>query len=124
MAKEIPSSNAVNLLCEGTMIVGDIKTKNDIRVDGVINGKIITSGRLVVGTTANVEGNIDCANVDVLGGVKGDIMATGTVSLKETARVTGNIMAGVLSMEPGVAFNGNCQMIKKELPASTKSEGK
>ena len=47
MAKEIPSNNAVNLLCEGTMIVGDIKTKNDIRVDGVINGKIITSGRLV-----------------------------------------------------------------------------
>ncbi len=32
MAKEIPSNNAVNLLCEGTMIVGDIKTKNDTPV--------------------------------------------------------------------------------------------
>ncbi len=32
MAKEIPSNNAVNLLCEGTMIVGDIKTKNDTLV--------------------------------------------------------------------------------------------
>ena len=43
MGKENPG-NAVNLLCEGTVIVGDIKTKNDIRIDGIIKGKIITSG--------------------------------------------------------------------------------
>ena len=66
MGKENPG-NAVNLLCEGTVIVGDIKTKNDIRIDGIIKGKIITSGRLVVGNTAKIEGNIDCCNVDVLG---------------------------------------------------------
>ena len=47
MSKENPG-NTVNLLCEGTVIVGDIKTKNDIRVDGMIKGKIITTGRLVV----------------------------------------------------------------------------
>jgi len=28
MGKEV-NSNAVNLLCEGTMIVGDVKTKNE-----------------------------------------------------------------------------------------------
>ncbi len=42
MGKEV-NSNAVNLLCEGTMIVGDVKTKNDIRIDGMIKGKILTS---------------------------------------------------------------------------------
>ena len=47
MSKENPG-NGVNLLCEGTMIIGDIKTKNDIRIDGIIKGKIITSGRLVM----------------------------------------------------------------------------
>ena len=78
MGKENPG-NAVNLLCEGTVIVGDIKTKNDIRIDGIIKGKIITSGRLVVGNTAKIEGNIDCCNVDVLGVVLGDIQASGTV---------------------------------------------
>lgn len=113
MAKETPS-NAVNLLCEGTMIIGDIKTKNDIRVDGVIKGKIVTTGRLVIGNTANVEGNIDCVNVDVQGTVVGDIHASGTVSLKAPAKVQGNILAGVISIEPGVAFNGTCQMMKKE----------
>ena len=83
MGKEV-NSNAVNLLCEGTMIVGDVKTKNDIRIDGMIKGKILTSGRLVVGNTAKIEGDVECGNIDVM------------------------------AVEPGVMFNGNCQMVKKE----------
>ena len=113
MSKEYPG-NAVNLLCEGTVIVGDIKTKSDIRIDGIIKGKVITSGRLVVGSTAKIEGNIDCVNVDVSGGITGDIVASGTVVLKVPAKVMGNISAGMISIEPGVVFNGNCQMLKKE----------
>ena len=113
MSKENPG-NAVNLLCEGTMIIGDIKTKNDIRIDGNIKGKIITSGRSVIGNTAKVEGNLDCVNVDVQGTIIGDIVASGTVALKAPAKVTGNVTAAVVSIEPGVMFNGNCQMLKKE----------
>lgn len=112
MSKENPG-NTVNLLCEGTVIVGDIKTKNDIRVDGMIKGKIITSGRLVVGSTAKLEGNVDCVNIDVQGVVIGDILASGSVSLKATANVMGNISAASISIEPGALFNGNCQMQKK-----------
>lgn len=113
MGKE-NTGNAVNLLCEGTMIVGDIKTKNDIRIDGILKGKIITSGRLVVGSTAKIEGNIDCVNIDVMGVVLGDIQASGIVSLKAQARLIGNIISNQLSIEPGVVFNGNCQMQRKE----------
>ena len=113
MGKENPG-NAVNLLCEGTVIVGDIKTKNDIRIDGIIKGKIITSGRLVVGNTAKIEGNIDCCNVDVLGVVLGDIQASGTVSLKSSAKGIGKIVSSVLSTDRGWKLKGNCQMIKKE----------
>ena len=114
MAKEGTVSNAVNLLCEGTMIVGDIKTKNDIRIDGIIKGKIFTNGRLVVGNTAKIEGDIDCGNVDIMGVVFGNIVATGTVALKAPGKVIGNITSAVLSIEPGVLFNGNCQMTRKD----------
>lgn len=113
MSKETPT-NAVNLLCEGTMIEGDIKTKSDVRIDGMVKGKIITSSRLVLGNTAVIEGNIECVNVDVMGMVTGDIVATGTVALKTPAKVKGSILAGVISIEPGVMFNGTCEMMKKE----------
>lgn len=115
MGKEGTVSNAVNLLCEGTVIVGDIKTKNDIRIDGIIKGKIFTSGRLVVGNTAKIEGDIDCGNIDVMGIVLGNITSTGAVALKAPGKVIGNITSAVLSVEPGVFFNGNCQMIRKDV---------
>lgn len=109
------NGNVVNLLCEGTVIVGDVKTKNDIRVDGIIKGKIVTSGRLVVGSTAKVEGDIDCANVDVMGVVVGNITSTNSVALKAPAKVNGNIVSAMLAVEQGVYFNGNCQMTRKEM---------
>lgn len=121
MGKE-GTSNAVNLLCEGTVIVGDIKTKNDIRVDGIIKGKIMTSGRLVVGSTAKIEGDIECGNIDVTGVILGNITSGGTVSLKAPAKVIGNIVSAILAVEPGVFFNGNCQMIKKENREDRESE--
>lgn len=114
MSKEV-NCNAVNLLCEGTMIVGDVKTKNDIRIDGMIKGKILTSGRLVVGNTAKIEGDVECGDIDVMGVVLGNITANGIVSLKAPAKVMGNIVSSVLSVESGVMFNGNCQMVKKEV---------
>jgi cytoskeletal protein CcmA (bactofilin family) len=106
-------SNTVNLLCEGTVIIGDIDTQSDIRIDGIIKGNVTTSGRLVIGNTAKIEGNISCANVDVLGNVLGDISATGMVALKAPAQVKGNISSLTLSIESGVVFNGNCQMTNK-----------
>jgi len=76
--------------------------------------QILTSGRLVVGNTAKIEGDVECGNIDVMGVVMGNITASGTVSLKAPARVMGNIVSAVLAVEPGVMFNGNCQMVKKE----------
>lgn len=115
MAKEVSNSNAVSLLCEGTVIVGDVKTKNDIRIDGIVKGKILTSGRLVIGNTAKIEGDIECANIDVTGIVLGNITTTGTVTLKAPAKVIGNIASAILAIEPGVFFNGNCQMVKRDM---------
>ncbi|MDR0982168.1 MAG: polymer-forming cytoskeletal protein [Culturomica sp.] len=118
MAKEITNTNVVNLLSEGTVIVGDIKSKNNIRVDGIIKGKIITSGKLVVGNTATVEGDIECANIDVFGIIHGNITASESVALKTQGKLIGNIITPEVSIETGVIFNGSCKMNKKEVKPS------
>lgn len=122
MAKEPINSNVVNLLSEGTVIVGDIKSKNNIRVDGIIKGKIVTSGKLVIGNTAKIEGDIECANVDVFGVVLGNISASESIAMKAPARIVGNIVASELSVEPGVIFNGNSKMAKKDDRSSSLKE--
>lgn len=109
MGKEVQQQVALNLLSEGTQIIGDLQASNDIRIDGTIKGKIDTAGRLVIGQTAKVEGEVSSPSVDLLGTMEGNIVSTGTVSLRAKAVFTGTIKAAYIAIEAGAIFNGECQ---------------
>lgn len=110
MAKIESQSSGVNAICEGTIINGDIIAKNDLRIDGDLNGNMTTTGRIVIGISGVVTGEIKCNNIEVLGAVNGDIEASDVVTLKGNAKVSGNIITKRLSVEPGIVFNGFCKM--------------
>lgn len=101
---------AINIISEGTRIKGDIDTNGDIRIDGELTGNIVAKGRLVVGPTGKITGDINCNNVEVSGVIKGKIKAGELLNLKASARVEGDIVVGKLSVEPGSVFSGSCMM--------------
>jgi cytoskeletal protein CcmA (bactofilin family) len=103
-------ASSVNLIGGGTKIVGDITSGGDIRIDGNLNGNIITNGKFVLGPTGLVEGNITCANADLSGEVKGTVNVSEMLSLKNTARINGDIITSKLAIEPGALFTGTCSM--------------
>lgn len=103
-------SKSINLISKGTRIVGDIISEGDIRIDGYLKGNIKSKGRLVVGETGAIEGEIDCANVEVAGKVKGRITATDLITMKSSAMVSGEISTMKLAVEPGSLFSGTCRM--------------
>lgn len=106
-AAESPS---VNIIGAGTVIEGDIKSDGDIRVDGTLNGSLVTKGKLVLGTTGMVEGEVSCQNADISGTINGKIKVAELLSLKSTSRLTGDISTNKLSIEPGANFSGSCVM--------------
>lgn len=110
MGKEVQQQIALNLLSEGTQITGDIHASNDIRVDGMIKGKINTTGRLVIGQMARVEGEINSPSVDILGTMEGNIVSTGTVTLRAKSVFTGTVKAAYIAIEAGAIFNGECHI--------------
>jgi len=113
MAKNIQVDNSViNIIGAGTKITGDVETSSDIRIDGGLNGNLITKGKIVIGTTGNVEGKIVCNNADVSGTIKGEIIVAEILSLKSTAKVFGNIKTDKLAIEPNAIFTGTCDMGK------------
>ena len=116
-------TSAVNLVCDGTSINGDIEASRDIRIDGFVKGKIIVKGKVVVGPTGKVEGDVTCQTIDVSGRVEGNIHVSELISLKSSALVLGNIDTVKISVEPGAKFTGTCKMgndagIKDEKKAS------
>jgi cytoskeletal protein CcmA (bactofilin family) len=103
-------ASAINIIGLGTNINGDVKSNSDIRVDGSLTGKLVTKGKVVIGESGKVNGEINCKNSDVEGSIEGKIKVTDLLSLKTKARIKGDIIAGKLAIEPGCQFTGNCDM--------------
>jgi cytoskeletal protein CcmA (bactofilin family) len=111
MAKTIISeSPAVNMIGKGTSIKGDIRSDGDFRVDGTLFGSIQSNGKIVVGVSGSIEGDITCQNADLSGHVKATIRVKELLSLKATSKVTGDVYTSKLAIEPGAKFSGTCNM--------------
>ncbi len=111
MAKLIETdNNTINLIGVGTDIKGDIESSGDMRFDGSLQGNLKTKGKVVIGSTGVVKGEISCKNSDVEGKVEGKIHVQELLSLKSTSVLIGDIIARRLAIEPGAKFTGHCNM--------------
>ena len=103
--------NSISRISAGTVIKGEIMSPSDIRIDGTFEGKLQSKGRVVIGETAVIKGDILCDNVDLWGKVEGNLYVKDTLALKEGCIVNGNLHIKKLSVELGSVFNGNCKTI-------------
>jgi cytoskeletal protein CcmA (bactofilin family) len=107
-------TTTINLISNGTDITGDIKSNGDIRIDGSLIGNLNTKGKVVIGLTGKVKGEIICKNSEVSGIIEGKISVSQLLSLKATSKILGDIVTSKLSIEPGARFSGNCKMSDTE----------
>lgn len=111
---ENPSGVLHNALAFGTLVKGDITTDGDFRLDGRIEGTISCGGKIVIGPTAQVEGDIISVNAEILGTVVGSITTSEILVLKPTAVIKGIITTQALVVEPSAKFSGTCNMTLSE----------
>ena len=113
MAKTEPvvNVNSISRISAGTVIKGEILSPTDIRNDGTFEGRVQSKGRVVVGESAVIKGDVVCENIDLWGKVEGNIFVKDTLSLMDGCVVTGNLHIRRLAVELGATFNGNCKTI-------------
>ena len=95
-----------NALTSGSKIIGTVITDGDMRVDGVIEGDVKCSGKLVIGEQGQVNGSIECQNAEVMGKIEGKIDVKYALALRATSNLTGEIQTTTLMVEPNAVFNG------------------
>ena len=123
MAKSFEMENStVNTISTGTLIKGDVTAQGDFRLDGRLEGNIQLNGKLVVGETGQIRGNIVCQNANIIGHVDGNISVKEVLTLHSSAVVKGDILINKLAIEPGAAFSGTCRMLD-ELRKENEAEG-
>ena len=102
--------NSSNVIAKETKIKGDIEAKGNIRIEGTIEGAVISKSKTVIGESAFIKGNLFSVEAEISGKIEGQVNCTEILYLKKSAWVSGDIITKKLVVENGATFNGKCQM--------------
>ena len=106
----LPNPKAMNQLGQGTVINGEINSDADIRIDGTVRGNVVSKGKIVLGASGLIEGDIRSENAYLEGRVNGKVEVADLLILSKSSFINGDIMIKKLVVEEGAKFNGKCTM--------------
>src|ERR1700744_3769294 len=117
-----PDTDARNSATIGkaVKIIGQIFTKEDLYVDGDVEGTIESQdNKVTVGPNGRVQAGIKAREVVILGQVKGNVEAADKVDIRKDARLEGDIVSARISIEDGAFFKGSIDIRKAEVKPSS-----
>lgn len=106
-------NGARNLIGKGTFVRGDVETDGSLRLDGRLEGNIVSKSKVVLGPTAIMIGELKSRHAEISGKIEGNIFAEELVHLKATAQVYGNIISKDTIQDSGAQFKGMHDNTKK-----------
>ena len=112
MNKTVPESQAPNIIALGTNITGDIESMGDFRIEGNITGTVKAKGKIVIGESGSVDGQLFCTNADISGNMKGKLEVADSMVLRASSKFSGDVKTKKIAIETGAIFSGSCEMIR------------
>ena len=97
-------------LGEGTEFKGVISFEGTVRVDGVLEGEVVTEDTFIIGAAARITANIQAGTVIVMGEVEGKIEAKEKCEIRAGSHVKGEVYTPSIYIEEGAVFEGACHM--------------
>lgn len=106
------------LIGEGTVITGEIRFSDGLRIDGELHGNVTSVGDghslLVISDKARVHGKVRAGHVIINGSVEGPVMAEELLELQPKARIVGDVRYEALEMHQGATIDGELRALKSE----------
>ena len=106
------------LIGEGTVIVGELRFSDGLRIDGEVQGDVIASAEgtsiLVISERARVVGKVKAGHVIINGSVIGPVESTDLLELQPKASIVGDVGYEALEMHQGATINGELRPMRAE----------
>jgi len=110
---EVFDEEIAAFLSKGTSFKGVITYEGSIRIDGKVEGEIISKGALIVGESAHIQAEVSVGSIVCAGRMTGNIQASEKVHLQSSATLSGSLATPALIIDEGVSFNARCEMKKR-----------
>lgn len=105
-----------SLICEGTVVQGQLRFVDGLRIDGEVIGDVVSEGEgrsmLVISENGRVHGKVKAGHVIISGEVRGPVFAHELLELQPKARVTGDVRYDLLEMHQGALVEGELKPLK------------
>ncbi len=101
------------ILGANATLKGELRSRANVRLDGIFEGTLEIDGNVLVGETAKVTADINAKNVSIAGAVRGNVSGK-KVQLLRTSRVWGDISATAIATEEGAFIDGKITMISHD----------
>lgn len=110
-----PDSRSSATIGKAVKVVGQIFTKEDLYVDGDVEGTIESQdNKVTVGPNGRVQANVKAREVIILGQVQGNVETSDKVDIRKDAKLVGDITTSRISIEDGALFKGSIDIKKPE----------
>ncbi len=101
-------------------IKGEISTREELLVDGEVEGGLESHSLLTVGPNGKVRANIKAREVVIFGTVKGNVEVTEKIAIREQGSLVGDIKTAGISIDDGAYFKGSIDNVRPEPKLMTK----
>jgi cytoskeletal protein CcmA (bactofilin family) len=101
-------------------IKGDIHAREELMVDGEVEGTIESQSQITVGANGKVKSNIRAREVIVYGSVRGNVEVTDKIAIRDQGSLVGDIKAAGISIDDGAYFKGSIDIMRPEPKVTTK----
>jgi len=109
-----PAALAGHLTISHT-IRGEISGREDLFVDGEVEGKIhLQDAKIVIGPNGRVTADIEAREIMVLGRVKGNLHGHDSVTIGRTGNVAGDVATRYITIEDGAQVQGSFDVTRAE----------
>lgn len=106
------------LIGEGTVIRGELRFSEGLRIDGEIIGDVVAAGDqpsiLVISEKARVTGKVKAGHVIINGLIMGPVQSDELLELQPKASIIGDVRYEVLEMHQGATIDGELKPLKSE----------
>ena len=113
--KQSPGAGAPAVIGQGMTIKGSIYSKQDMFLDGEIEGGSLDVGncRLTIGPHARVVANARAREVEIQGIITGNVESSENTSIRASGQMVGDIRTAGIVIESGALLKGRVEIVPR-----------
>lgn len=98
------------------VIDGELRSNEDISIQGTIKGKVETTADLFVEASGTIDAEVNTRSIEIHGTIVGNVRASDKYELMREGRVTGDVSAPRVVIADGAKFKGHIDMAETGAP--------